>query len=272
MAILKIRNKNGEIVELPAIKGTNGLTPHIGENDHWFIGDEDTGIKAKGVSGICISEDEEMPEDCDVQIIPNGEDPEFVTSVNGMTGDVVLELGNSNNTNPHMKSFTINTEYAGIKPNVLYQINGCYGPLETEIIIRDNIFNKMTFTTLRDSSGSGISNYRYVLERAPGDGYNNEEQDWLKYANDKQGIKFFSNKNGGGNAYLENDLRCPPYYFMLTENEDGYIPSFLLTFNYVSILYYIPDSNPLDSITTPYVEQPLLNVENLLEVPLIIPG
>lgn len=24
----------------------NGITPHIGENNHWFIGDEDTGILA----------------------------------------------------------------------------------------------------------------------------------------------------------------------------------------------------------------------------------
>ena len=28
------------------LKSLQGLTPHIGENNHWFIGDEDTGILA----------------------------------------------------------------------------------------------------------------------------------------------------------------------------------------------------------------------------------
>ena len=28
------------------LKSLQGLTPHIGENNHWFIGDKDTGILA----------------------------------------------------------------------------------------------------------------------------------------------------------------------------------------------------------------------------------
>lgn len=31
--------------------GENGITPHIGENGNWFIGDDDTGIKAQGENG-----------------------------------------------------------------------------------------------------------------------------------------------------------------------------------------------------------------------------
>lgn len=31
--------------------GTNGITPHIGENGHWYIGDTDTGISAQGPQG-----------------------------------------------------------------------------------------------------------------------------------------------------------------------------------------------------------------------------
>ena len=31
--------------------GTDGITPHIGENGNWFIGDQDTGIKAQGAKG-----------------------------------------------------------------------------------------------------------------------------------------------------------------------------------------------------------------------------
>ena len=31
--------------------GQNGLTPHIGTNGNWFIGDTDTGVKAQGTDG-----------------------------------------------------------------------------------------------------------------------------------------------------------------------------------------------------------------------------
>lgn len=33
------------------IPGQNGETPHIGDNDHWFIGDNDTGVPANGIPG-----------------------------------------------------------------------------------------------------------------------------------------------------------------------------------------------------------------------------
>jgi len=32
-------------------KGEDGVTPHIGENGNWFIGEEDTGISASGIPG-----------------------------------------------------------------------------------------------------------------------------------------------------------------------------------------------------------------------------
>lgn len=32
-------------------QGKDGITPHIGENKNWFIGDTDTGIRAEGVDG-----------------------------------------------------------------------------------------------------------------------------------------------------------------------------------------------------------------------------
>ena len=31
--------------------GINGVTPHIGENGNWWMGDEDTGVSAKGIDG-----------------------------------------------------------------------------------------------------------------------------------------------------------------------------------------------------------------------------
>lgn len=40
-----------EISAIKGEKGDNGITPHIGSNNNWFIGDTDTGILAKGTNG-----------------------------------------------------------------------------------------------------------------------------------------------------------------------------------------------------------------------------
>ena len=40
--------------------GTNGITPHIGENGNWYIGTEDTGVKAAGEDGVGITSVDEM--------------------------------------------------------------------------------------------------------------------------------------------------------------------------------------------------------------------
>lgn len=37
--------------DLGRVVGHDGITPHIGENGNWFLGDADTGVKAKGVDG-----------------------------------------------------------------------------------------------------------------------------------------------------------------------------------------------------------------------------
>lgn len=39
------------LVSLETLKGENGITPNIGENGNWFIGEEDTNIKAQGTDG-----------------------------------------------------------------------------------------------------------------------------------------------------------------------------------------------------------------------------
>lgn len=55
--ILRIKNENGEWTHIPALKGekgdpgTDGLTPHIGGNGNWWIGEFDTGVKAEGTVG-----------------------------------------------------------------------------------------------------------------------------------------------------------------------------------------------------------------------------
>lgn len=36
-------------------QGEPGITPHIGINNHWYIGDKDTGVSAKGQDGVGVS-------------------------------------------------------------------------------------------------------------------------------------------------------------------------------------------------------------------------
>ena len=35
----------------PGVDGKDGISPHIGENNHWYIGEEDTGVSATGPQG-----------------------------------------------------------------------------------------------------------------------------------------------------------------------------------------------------------------------------
>lgn len=46
LGTIYVRDKNGNLVPVPVIQGQDGITPHIGENGNWFIGETDTGIPA----------------------------------------------------------------------------------------------------------------------------------------------------------------------------------------------------------------------------------
>lgn len=45
-----IKNEN-DIKNIELTPGADGITPHIGDNGNWFIGDTDTGVKAEGKDG-----------------------------------------------------------------------------------------------------------------------------------------------------------------------------------------------------------------------------
>lgn len=57
MSVIYVRDKDGNLIPIPAIQGppgTNGApgaTPYIGANGNWYIGTTDTGIKATGPAG-----------------------------------------------------------------------------------------------------------------------------------------------------------------------------------------------------------------------------
>lgn len=90
-------------LQLQSGSGKDGVTPHIGENGNWFIGEEDTGVRASGMSAYevaCIAgfrgtEEEwlesltgksgvyvgegEMPEGYNIQVIPSENSKEAAT-------------------------------------------------------------------------------------------------------------------------------------------------------------------------------------------------
>jgi hypothetical protein len=39
--------------------GESGITPHIGENGNWWIGEEDTGVRAEGANYVFTQQDKE---------------------------------------------------------------------------------------------------------------------------------------------------------------------------------------------------------------------
>lgn len=49
--IIKVKNSDGSWIDIPALKGADGISPHIGDNGNWFIGEEDTGVSAEGSGG-----------------------------------------------------------------------------------------------------------------------------------------------------------------------------------------------------------------------------
>ncbi len=67
--------------------GENGTTPHIGENGHWWIGDTDTGIPATGVDGE-DGEDGKDGQDGTSLLTGNGEP----SSNLGIDGDSYVDL------------------------------------------------------------------------------------------------------------------------------------------------------------------------------------
>lgn len=67
------------LASIKGADGANGLTPAIGENGNWWIGDSDTGVPAKGEDGVGI-ERVELDEDGNMVIV----------LTNGLTQTVVL--------------------------------------------------------------------------------------------------------------------------------------------------------------------------------------
>ena len=89
MSLIQYRIKNpdgslGPWVPIETIKGEpgkDGITPHIGENGNWFIGEEDTDVKASGANEVSIkTEDgETLPAEIEIDL-SDGNTPALVVA------------------------------------------------------------------------------------------------------------------------------------------------------------------------------------------------
>ena len=69
---LRQAKESGEFNGAP---GKPGVTPHIGENGNWFVGDADTGVKAQGDDYVLTDADKSEIAQIAVDLLPkyNGE-------------------------------------------------------------------------------------------------------------------------------------------------------------------------------------------------------
>ena len=93
--------------------GADGITPHIGDNGNWFIGETDTGVKAQGESGVYVVGNGERPASCRVQIDPSGDalafDPDPATD--DMTQPVGVTKDGKFVTKPTVGGGTVSADW-----------------------------------------------------------------------------------------------------------------------------------------------------------------
>lgn len=100
MSVLKVRDNDGNIIDIPALKGEDGTSvEHAWSGTVLTITSKNgtSSMDLKGESGVYVGPGD-MPEGYNVQVDPNGEiltSP--VTSVNGETGDVMLDIPDVSN-------------------------------------------------------------------------------------------------------------------------------------------------------------------------------
>ena len=92
-----VRMKLGDGVrrwtQLPFATGLNGITPHIGNNRNWWIGDTDTGIRAEGITPRIGANGNWFVGDTDTGVQTQGFSPTIVEKVNE-PNKYILEITN----------------------------------------------------------------------------------------------------------------------------------------------------------------------------------
>lgn len=100
----------------PGDPGSDGVTPEIGENGNWYIGDSDTGKPSRGKSGVDVSDVEPTEEDVNVWInssdeeelsLPEVKDNETNTQDTWSSQKISEEIGKKDYTLPSMTEDTL---------------------------------------------------------------------------------------------------------------------------------------------------------------------
>ena len=76
---------------IPGEPGTNGITPHIGENNNWWIGDTDTGVTAVGRDGA-PGEKGDPGEPGDDYVLTAADKAEIAQEAAGLVDTVLLDI------------------------------------------------------------------------------------------------------------------------------------------------------------------------------------
>lgn len=125
--IIKVRDNNGNWLGIPALKGVDGITPHIGENGNWFIGADDTGVAAGGLTELPIAsadtlgavkvgnnltiDENGVLNGKDVDLTSYAQKSELPTKVSDLTNDSLFITNTVNNlTNYYTKTETYTQE------------------------------------------------------------------------------------------------------------------------------------------------------------------
>lgn len=78
--------------------GADGVTPHIGDNGNWYLGDEDTGVAAKGVKGDTGPQGPKGGDGAKGDTGPQG--PKGATGATGPAGIVISSTQPTGDTHP----------------------------------------------------------------------------------------------------------------------------------------------------------------------------
>ena len=107
MSVLKIKDGNNQWQSIPAIKGEkgdtgsagqNGLTPTIGDNGNWYLGDTDTGKPSRGIQGETGQTGATGPAGRDGTNGTDGVSPTASVSKSGDTATITITDANGTTT------------------------------------------------------------------------------------------------------------------------------------------------------------------------------
>ena len=209
--------------------GANGVTPHIGQNGNWFIGDTDTNVKAEGTKGD--KGDDGTPGtngksayELYVDGVPSGETAmtqvEWLASLKGAKGDKG-DTGTVDTTNFYTKA-EVDQKVANAASGGNVDLSGYAQTSDLATVATtgdyDDLTNKPTIPTvptktsdLTNDSGfltshQSLSNY-YTKDQVDSFNFITEYGlSQLVYGKDESDAKYLTSHQSLANYYTKNDI------------------------------------------------------------------